>query len=113
MEKEGNGKRRKWKKKEMENHLVGRHLFQAVPTVLLSPACRHSDLHSNEILTSFLDNFFMPPFFKYLWCRLSKSFLEAHLDAGHPGTHPAAQGVREGKDGQGSMGLKKNMYKKM
>ena len=54
----------------------------------------------------------MPPFFKYLWCRLSKSFLEAHLDAGHPGTHPAAQGVREGKDGQGSMGLKKNMYKK-
>ena len=50
----------------------------------------------------------MPPFFKYLWCRLSKSFLEAHLDAGHPGTHPAAQGVREGKDGQGSMGLKKN-----
>ena len=109
MEKEGNGKRRKWKKKEMENHLVGRNLFQAVPTVLLSPACRHSDLHSNEILTSFLDNFL---------CHLSLNifcavFLEAHLDAGHPGTHPAAQGVREGKDSQGSMGLKKNMYKKM
>ena len=49
-----------WKWQEIENDLVGRNLFQIVPTILLCPACRHTYLISNVTNLSqiFYDAFF-------------------------------------------------------
>ena len=47
-----------WKWQEIENDLVGRNLFQIVPTILLCPACRHTYLISN---VTNLSQVFMTP----------------------------------------------------
>ena len=105
MEKSGkmDGKRDKMEKGGKFTWLAGTSCKLSPQSCSVQLAGTRTYFHMKPILP----RFFMTPFFKYLWQGHLKS-LKAHLHPGHPGTHPATQGVCEGEDGQGSVRLRKN-----